>query len=70
VRKIFFEPVLFPKLLIEEEGLIQIPVLCSIGVRSLFHYNDKGEEATTHINRPPGFINPINFINQTKSNEN
>jgi CRP-like cAMP-binding protein len=37
----------------------------------LFYYNDLGDEVTTHINCPPGFLTSYtNFINQTKSNEN
>ncbi|MBI3234687.1 MAG: Crp/Fnr family transcriptional regulator, partial [Bacteroidetes bacterium] len=36
-----------------------------------FHYNDNGDEITSHINCPPGFITSyFNFINQTKSTEN
>jgi CRP-like cAMP-binding protein len=37
----------------------------------LFHQNEKGEEMTTHINCPPGFITSyFNYINQTPSDEN
>ena len=37
----------------------------------LFHYNSAGEQITTHINCPPGFITSyFNFVNQVKSNEN
>lgn len=69
----YFEPVLFPKnRVIEEEGKIPKYLYFVIsGFVRLFHYDDKGDEATTHINCPPGFITSyFNFINQTKSNEN
>jgi CRP-like cAMP-binding protein len=37
----------------------------------LFHYNSNGDEITSHINCPPGFITSyFNFINQTKATEN
>lgn len=69
----YFEPVLFPKnKIIEEEG--KIPgylYFVASGFVRLFHYNDKGDEVTTHINCPPGFITSYsNFINQARANEN
>ena len=69
----YFEPVLFPKkCILEEEGKIPKYVYFVVsGFVRLFHYNDKGDEVTTHINCPPGFITSyVNFINQVKSNEN
>ena len=37
----------------------------------LFHYNEQGDEITTHINCPPGFITSYsNFVNQANSAEN
>jgi CRP-like cAMP-binding protein len=37
----------------------------------LFHYNEHGDEVTTHINCPPGFITDYaDFINQTKATDN
>ncbi|WP_118972965.1 Crp/Fnr family transcriptional regulator [Taibaiella koreensis] len=69
----YFEPVLFPKnRVIEEEGKIpKYLYFIVVGFVRLFHYNDKGDEITTHINCPPGFITSYsNFINQAKSNEN
>jgi len=69
----YFEPVLFPRnRVIEEEGKIPTYLYFVVsGFMRLFHYNDKGDEVTTHINCPPGFITSyFNFINQTKSNEN
>ena len=69
----YFEPVLFPKnRVIEEEGKTPKYLYFVVsGFVRLFHYNDKGDETTTHINCPPGFITSyFNFINQTKSNEN
>lgn len=69
----YFEPVLFPKnKILEEEG--KIPgylYFVASGFVRLFHYNDKGDEVTTHINCPPGFITSyFNFINQARANEN
>ncbi|MGJ1360649.1 Crp/Fnr family transcriptional regulator [Sphingobacterium spiritivorum] len=41
------------------------------GFVRLFYYNEKGDEVTTHINCPPGFITAYtNFANQTPSDEN
>lgn len=68
-----FESVTFPKNhVLEEEGKKpQYLYFVVSGFLRLFHYNDKGDEVTTHINCPPGFITSyINFINQTKSNDN
>ena len=37
----------------------------------LFHFNDNGNEITSHINCPPGFITSyFDFINQTKAKAN
>ena len=69
----YFEPVLFPKnRVIEEEGNIPKYLYFVVsGFMRLFHYNEQGDEITTHINCPPGFITSyLNFINQTKSDEN
>lgn len=69
----YFEPVLFPRNhIVEEEGKIPKYLYFVLsGFVRLFHYNDKGDEVTTHINCPPGFITSyFNFINQTTSNEN
>lgn len=71
--KQYFEPVLFPKNhIIEEEGKIPKYLYFVVsGFLRLFHYNDLGDEVTTHINCPPGFITSyVNFAHQTKSNEN
>lgn len=71
--KQYFEPALFPKNhVIEEEGKIPKYLYFVLsGFVRLFHYNDKGDEVTTHINCPPGFITSyFSFINQTKTNEN
>ncbi len=68
----YFEPALFPKnCILEEEGKIPKHLYFVVsGFVRLFHYNDKGDEVTTHINCPPGFITSyFNFINQTKANE-
>lgn len=69
----YFETVAFPKNhIIEEEG--KIPAFLyfvSSGYLRLFHYNDNGEEVTTHINCPPGFITSYaNFVGRKKSDEN
>ncbi|HEV8512795.1 MAG TPA: Crp/Fnr family transcriptional regulator [Cyclobacteriaceae bacterium] len=71
--KRYFEPVLFPKNhVIEEEGNIpKCLYFVASGFVRLFHYNDKGEEITTHLNCPPGFITSYaHFTSQTKANEN
>ena len=69
----YFEAVLFPKnRIIEEEGKIPRYLYFVVsGFMRLFHYNENGDEITTHINCPPGFITSyFNFINQAKSAEN
>ncbi|MFB9065133.1 Crp/Fnr family transcriptional regulator [Flavobacterium branchiarum] len=69
----YFEPVLFPKnRILEEEGKIPGYLYFVVsGFVRLFHYNDNGDEVTTHINCPPGFITSYtNFSNQKKSDEN
>lgn len=69
----YFEPVLFPKnRIIEEEGKVPEYLYYIVsGYLRLFHYNENGDEVTTHINCPPGFFTSyFNFINATKSNEN
>jgi CRP-like cAMP-binding protein len=68
-----FEPVLFPKnRIIEEAGTIpQYLYFVIKGFMRLFHYNENGDEVTTHINCPPGFITSyFHFINQTQTDEN
>ncbi|MBX2952611.1 MAG: Crp/Fnr family transcriptional regulator [Leadbetterella sp.] len=69
----FFEPVLYPKnRVIEEENKIPKYLYFVVsGFVRLFHYNDKGDEVTTHINCPPGFITSyFHFVHQTPSGEN
>jgi CRP/FNR family transcriptional regulator, anaerobic regulatory protein len=69
----YFEPVSFPKnRIIEEEGRVpQYLYFVVSGYMRLFYYNDNGDEITTHINCPPGFITAyFNFIGQTKASEN
>ncbi|WP_316838535.1 Crp/Fnr family transcriptional regulator [Pedobacter gandavensis] len=69
----YFEPVLFPKnRIIEEEGKVPKYLYYIVsGYLRLFHYNEHGDELTTHINCPPGFFSSyFNFVNETKSNEN
>ncbi|SNB29017.1 putative transcriptional regulator, Crp/Fnr family [Flavobacterium psychrophilum] len=69
----YFEPIIFPKnRIIEDEGKIpQYLYFVVSGYMRLFQYNDNGDEITSHINCPPGFITSyFNFINQTKANEN
>lgn len=71
--KAYFEPVLIPKnRVVEEEGHIPKYLYYVVsGFMRLFRYTDSGDELTTHINCPPGFITSyFNFINQTKSDEN
>jgi CRP-like cAMP-binding protein len=69
----YFDPVSYPKnRIIEEEGKVPGHLYFVVsGFARLFHYNDKGDEVTTHINCPPGFITSYaDFTNQKKSDEN
>ena len=71
--KKYFDPVIFPKnSILEHEGKVPKYLYFVIsGFMRLFYYNDLGDEVTTHINCPPGFLTAYtNFINQTKSNVN
>lgn len=70
--KRYFEGVIFPKnSVIEEEGKVPKYLYYIVsGYLRLYHYNESGEEVTTHINCPPGFFTSYsNFISQQKSNE-
>ncbi|SJN46913.1 cAMP-binding proteins-catabolite gene activator and regulatory subunit of cAMP-dependent protein kinases [Sphingobacterium faecium PCAi_F2.5] len=67
------EPVFYPKnSIIEEEGKVPAYLYYVVsGFLRLFHYNDKGDEVTTHINCPPGFITSYaHFNNGSRSEEN
>ncbi|WP_297332947.1 Crp/Fnr family transcriptional regulator [Flavobacterium sp.] len=69
----YFEPILYPKnRIIEEEG--QIPKYLYFvvsGFIRLFSYNKDGNEVTSHINCPPGFITSYrHFSDQTPAGEN
>lgn len=69
----YFESVVYPKnRILEEEGKMPAYLYFVIsGFVRLFHYNDRGDEVTTHINCPPGFITSYtNFANQSNSDEN
>lgn len=69
----YFEPVLLPKnRIIEYEGKVPKYLYFIVsGFMRLFHYNDLGDEVTTHINCPPGFLTSYScFISQTNSTEN
>lgn len=69
----YFEPVLFPKnRIIEEEGHIPRYLYYIVsGYLRLFHYNENGDEVTTHINCPPGFFTSyLHFNQQTRSDDN
>jgi len=69
----YFEPVSYLKnrVIEEEEKIPQYLYFVVSGFVRLFHYNDRGDEITTHINCPPGFITSYsNFANQSKSDEN
>lgn len=69
----FMEPVLYSKnRIIQEEGKVPTYLYFVIsGFVRLFHCNEKGDEVTTHINCPPGFITSYaSFNNQTRSDEN
>jgi CRP-like cAMP-binding protein len=70
--KRYFKGVLFQKnSVIEEEGKVpQYLYYIVSGYLRIYHYNESGEEVTTHINCPPGFFTSYsNFITQQKSNE-
>ena len=69
----YFAPVLLPKnCIIEEEGKVPKYLYFVLeGYLRLFHYDKEGNEITTHINCPPGFITAyFDFINQTPSTDN
>jgi CRP/FNR family transcriptional regulator, anaerobic regulatory protein len=69
----YFEPVLFTKnIIIEEEGKVpQYLYFVVLGFMRLFYYNNNGDEITSHINCPPGFITSyFHFINETKADVN
>lgn len=71
--KTCFEQVSFPKNhSVEEEGKIPEYLYFIVsGFMRLFHYHENGNEVTTHINCPPGFITSYScFIDQTKTNDN
>ncbi len=57
--------------MVEEEGKIPEHLYFIVsGFMRLFHYHENGNEITTHINCPPGFITSYpDFINQTKTND-
>ncbi|MES2132929.1 MAG: Crp/Fnr family transcriptional regulator [Bacteroidota bacterium] len=70
--KAYFEQATFPKnFIIEEEGKIPRYLYFIVsGFMRLFHYNESGDEITTHINCPPGFITSYSsFISQVKTND-
>lgn len=69
----YFESVFFSKNhILEEEGKIPKYLYFVVsGFVRIFHHNSKGNEVTTNINCPTGFITSyMHFINQTKSDEN
>lgn len=69
----YFEPLTVAKnTIIEEEGKIPRYLYFVVsGYMRLFHYNEQGDEVTTHINCPPGFITAYtSFTNQAISIEN
>jgi CRP-like cAMP-binding protein len=71
--KRYFEGVLYQKnSVIEEEGKVPKYLYYIVsGYLRIYHYNESGEEVTTHINCPPGFFTSYsNFISKQKSNEN
>jgi len=68
-----FEPVVVPKnSTVEEEGYIPKYLYFVVsGYMRLFTYSENGDEITSHINCPPGFITSYtHFINQTRATEN
>lgn len=70
--KQYIAPISVPKnTVLEEEGTVPKHLYFVVsGFVRLFSLNSKGEEVTTHINCPPGFITSYtHFINETKSSE-
>lgn len=68
-----FEPVLFPKnCIIEEAGSVPKYLYFILsGFVRLFYYDEQGNEITSHINCPPGFITSyFSFVQQTKATDN
>jgi len=68
----YFSPVTFPKnTIIEEDGKIPGYLYFIVsGFMRLFHHHENGDEITTHINCPPGFITSYPaFISQVKSTD-
>jgi CRP-like cAMP-binding protein len=68
-----FEPVLFPKnRIIEEAGAVPKYLYFVVaGFVRLFYYDEQGNEVTSHINCPPGFITSyFSFVQQTKAQDN
>ncbi|CAI9687107.1 Crp/Fnr family transcriptional regulator [Elizabethkingia anophelis] len=68
-----FQPVSITKnTIIEKAGKVPEYLYFIVsGYLRIFHLNEKGEEITTHINCPPGFITSyFNYINQVPSDEN
>lgn len=68
-----FQPVSITKnTIIEKAGKVpEYLYFIASGYLRIFHLNEKGEEITTHINCPPGFITSyFNYINQVPSDEN
>lgn len=71
--KKLFQPVFIPKNRILEEAGRAPQYLYYIvsGFLRLFHYNDNGDEVTTHINCKHRFFTSFSdFVNQTKSSLN
>ncbi len=70
--KTYFTEVTFPKnTIIEDAGKIPRYLYFIVsGFVRLFHHHENGDEITTHINCPPGFITSYSaFINQVKSHD-
>ena len=66
----YFEPVLVPKhKVLEEAGSVPKYLYYVVsGYLRVYHYNEDGDEVTSHLNCPPGFITSyVDFVNQTKS---
>ncbi|MBN8669231.1 MAG: Crp/Fnr family transcriptional regulator [Chitinophagales bacterium] len=71
--KEYIEPIVYPKnRLVDAEGKVPRYIYFVVsGFMRLFHFNDNGDEITTHINCPPGFITPYSdFVNETKTADN
>ena len=71
--KAYFEPVTVARQgIIERSGKVpNYLFFIASGYARLYYHDDRGDEVTTHIGAPMGFVTPyLSFINQTAAKEN